>query len=143
MPQPVAMELECPDGFNLTGVDGCCQRFSEGNTDSSGLRSRSRIGMRRQNETRRAARTRGGMKNFQTTPWERGGYDVSQAGSLRETLSAEEFLRRFVQHVLPKGFMKIRELLFETTPAPFSAPAPPNEFASGICPIGIYPSSRR
>jgi hypothetical protein len=24
------------------------------------------------------------------------------------TLSAEEFLRRFVQHVLPKGFMKIR-----------------------------------
>jgi Putative transposase/Transposase zinc-binding domain len=26
----------------------------------------------------------------------------------RLTLSAEEFLRRFVQHVLPKGFMKIR-----------------------------------
>jgi hypothetical protein len=24
------------------------------------------------------------------------------------TLSAEEFLRRFVQHVLPKGFVKIR-----------------------------------
>jgi hypothetical protein len=24
------------------------------------------------------------------------------------TLSAKEFLRRFVQHVLPKGFMKIR-----------------------------------
>src|SRR5213082_1607555 len=24
------------------------------------------------------------------------------------TLSAEEFLRRFVQHVLPRGFMKIR-----------------------------------
>ena len=25
-----------------------------------------------------------------------------------QTLTAEEFLRRFVQHVLPKGFMKIR-----------------------------------
>ena len=24
------------------------------------------------------------------------------------TLTAEEFLRRFVQHVLPKGFVKIR-----------------------------------
>ena len=26
------------------------------------------------------------------------------------TLSAEEFLRRFVQHVLPKGFVKIRTM---------------------------------
>jgi hypothetical protein len=24
------------------------------------------------------------------------------------TLSAEEFLRRFVQHILPKGFVKVR-----------------------------------
>jgi Putative transposase/Transposase zinc-binding domain len=32
--------------------------------------------------------------------------DASQAKTM--TLSAEEFLRRFVQHVLPKGFVKIR-----------------------------------
>jgi hypothetical protein len=35
--------------------------------------------------------------------------DYAEAGKeKRLTLSAEEFLRRFVQHVLPKGFMKIR-----------------------------------
>ena len=28
------------------------------------------------------------------------------------TLSAEEFLRRFVQHVLPKGFVKVRHYGF-------------------------------
>jgi putative transposase/transposase-like zinc-binding protein len=35
--------------------------------------------------------------------------DYAEAGTEKLlTLSAEEFLRRFVQHVLPKGFMKIR-----------------------------------
>ena len=29
IPQPVAMELECRDGLNLTGEDGSCQRFSD------------------------------------------------------------------------------------------------------------------
>jgi hypothetical protein len=37
----------------------------------------------------------------------RGIYADSRKEKLL-TLSAEEFLRRFVQHVLPKGFMKIR-----------------------------------
>jgi Putative transposase len=36
-------------------------------------------------------------------------HDYADAGKEKLlTLSAEEFLRRFVQHVLPKGFMKIR-----------------------------------
>jgi hypothetical protein len=35
--------------------------------------------------------------------------DYAEASKHKEmTLSAEEFLRRFVQHVLPKGFVKIR-----------------------------------
>ena len=36
-------------------------------------------------------------------------YRVSDTGKLRTcTLSAEEFIRRFLQHVLPKGFVKVR-----------------------------------
>jgi hypothetical protein len=36
-------------------------------------------------------------------------YRVSDTGKLRTcTLAAEEFIRRFLQHVLPKGFVKVR-----------------------------------
>jgi hypothetical protein len=36
-------------------------------------------------------------------------YRASDTGKLRTcTLAAEEFIRRFLQHVLPKGFMKVR-----------------------------------
>ena len=36
-------------------------------------------------------------------------YQATDTGKLRTcTLSAEEFLRRFLQHVLPKGFVKVR-----------------------------------
>jgi hypothetical protein len=36
-------------------------------------------------------------------------YRTSDTGKLRTcTLSAEEFIRRFLQHVLPKGFVKVR-----------------------------------
>jgi ssDNA-binding Zn-finger/Zn-ribbon topoisomerase 1 len=36
-------------------------------------------------------------------------YRVSDTGQIRlSTLTAEEFLRRFLQHVLPKGFVKVR-----------------------------------
>jgi hypothetical protein len=36
-------------------------------------------------------------------------YRTSDTGSLRtSTLDAEEFIRRFLQHVLPKGFVKVR-----------------------------------
>ena len=36
-------------------------------------------------------------------------YRTSDTGQLRtSTLTAEEFLRRFLQHVLPKGFVKVR-----------------------------------
>ncbi|GMR10633.1 MAG: IS91 family transposase [Anaerolineae bacterium] len=37
------------------------------------------------------------------------GYKDSHSGEARScTLSAEEFMRRFLQHVLPKGFVKVR-----------------------------------
>jgi hypothetical protein len=67
------------------------------------------------------------------------------------TLSAEEFLRRFVQHVLPKGFVKIRHygllanrhreaklalcrrLLLVVTAAILLAPAMPAEAATPPC----------
>ena len=36
-------------------------------------------------------------------------YRASDTGKLRTcTLPAEEFIRRFLQHVLPKGFVKMR-----------------------------------
>jgi hypothetical protein len=36
-------------------------------------------------------------------------YTDSQTGETRHcTLTAEEFIRRFLQHVLPKGFVKVR-----------------------------------
>ena len=36
-------------------------------------------------------------------------YRASDTGQFRTcTLTAEEFLRRFLQHVLPKGFVKVR-----------------------------------
>jgi hypothetical protein len=36
-------------------------------------------------------------------------YRASDTGKLRTcTLSAEEFIRRFLQHILPKGFVKVR-----------------------------------
>ena len=36
-------------------------------------------------------------------------YRASDTGKLRTcTLPAEEFIRRFLQHVLPKGFVKVR-----------------------------------
>jgi hypothetical protein len=36
-------------------------------------------------------------------------YRASDTGKLRTcTLAAEEFIRRFLQHVLPKGFVKVR-----------------------------------
>jgi hypothetical protein len=43
-----------------------------------------------------------GRVTFRYKDYKDGGQEKLQ------TLSAEEFLRRFVQHVLPKGFMKIR-----------------------------------
>jgi hypothetical protein len=36
------------------------------------------------------------------------GKDYAHGGKPRRTLSADEFLRPFVQHVLPKGFGKVR-----------------------------------
>jgi len=43
-------------------------------------------------------------------PFSSAGYkDYADAHRQKSmTLSAEEFLRRFVQHVLPKGFVKVR-----------------------------------
>jgi hypothetical protein len=43
-----------------------------------------------------------GQVTFRLKDYAEGG------GSKTRTLSAEEFLRRFVEHVLPKGFVKIR-----------------------------------
>ena len=51
---------------------------------------------------RRLVKFEGGDVTFRMKDYAEGGKEKSL------TLSAEEFLRRFVQHVLPKGFMKIR-----------------------------------
>src|SRR5262249_58286532 len=80
------------------------------------------------------------------------------------TLTAEEFLRRFVQHVLPKGFVKMRHygllanrhreelltrcrclLLAAAVPAAVPGPATHNEpaRARGCPPFGMRPSASR
>ena len=50
----------------------------------------------------RLVKLEGGRVTFRTKDYAAGGSPKTL------TLSAEEFLRRFVQHVLPKGFVKVR-----------------------------------
>ena len=84
------MELERRDGFKLTGNNGSCQRFSRDVPVSAGVRCGLFAEIRRPNATRRAPRTRGGLKVKQTTPDERA-YDVSPAklgnGALRDAIT--------------------------------------------------------
>jgi len=80
-------------------------------------------------------------------------YRTSDTGQLKQcTLSAEKFMQRFLQHVLPRGFVKVRyfgffgasvrprlfalqQQLEKTTPRPESDPLPPKlVHASPLCP---------
>jgi hypothetical protein len=80
-------------------------------------------------------------------------YRTSDTGQLKQcTLSAEKFMQRFLQHVLPRGFVKVRYFGFfgasvrprlfalqqhleQTNPQPESEPLPPKlVHTSPLCP---------
>lgn len=49
-----------------------------------------------------------GLSNRRLVSFDERGVTFRTRGDTTESVTAEEFLRRFVQHVLPKGFVKIR-----------------------------------
>jgi hypothetical protein len=85
-----------------------------------------------------------GISNQRLIRMDADGVTFATKGRARETLAGEEFLRRFLLHVLPKGFVKIRHfglyapgnvntrlaaarrLLTPPTPATPAALTPPN-----------------